>query len=229
IRLFTVASLSLFIYDHFLTWDQEVDHVWKNSPLWIKCSFFTSRYLSLAAQIFNIVHSLPVVIEQVDGSCLTWFRVQGGSLMLLLANLELVMMVRTYAIHDQNTLIGTFLTIWLVLCRAHGLWIFIIVPPKMKHDKYCIVQRAVNESKQFGAVLVFNQTLLWILTYWKYRRNVHTRPEWSNHPIVKVVIRDNSWVSLVLGGFFIALLPYIFYLPQMGQVISWYVPHRTQP
>lgn len=43
---------------------------------------------------FNVIYSTPKVLQHANGNCLTWMRVQVGGVMLLLANMELVMMVR---------------------------------------------------------------------------------------------------------------------------------------
>jgi hypothetical protein len=47
-------------------------------------------------------------------------------------------------------------------------------------------------------LVVLNQITLWGLTYWKYRHT--TRPGWSVPPLVRLVLRDHSWVLFVVAG-----------------------------
>lgn len=131
-----------------------------------------------------------------------------------------------YALYNRSLGLGICLVIWFFLCRAHDTWIFIVAPPTMKANAFCITQKTVKEMKRYGwvsfphlqsgfvlrlwlevsltaisAVIVFNQFLLWALTYWKYRRIRQQTPRWPElQPILRLVMRDNSWSFLVLGG-----------------------------
>ncbi|KXN91178.1 hypothetical protein AN958_02745 [Leucoagaricus sp. SymC.cos] len=86
------------------------------------------------------------------------------------------MMVRVYALHNRSRPLDIAFSTWFLLCRAHGSWLFAIaiVLLEMQPNKYCVTQQTVSESKQFGAVVVFNQVLIRVLMYWKYRRNART-------------------------------------------------------
>ncbi|KAF5348120.1 hypothetical protein D9756_010748 [Leucocoprinus leucothites] len=219
-----VASLSLIAYDCFITWDQEIQYVWRSSRWWIKLSFFTARYLALAAQIVNVVHSTPVVLEHMNGNCLAWFRAQVASILLLLGNMELIMMIRVCALYDKNRIIRLCLLSWFFVSRVINIWIFIVIPPNMRANIFCLCRHTVKESNQlgavvFGAINVFGiQCFLWALTYQRYRYIV--RPGLPDNPILRLVMRQNSWAFLVLSGALLSILPYSVSIRRVGLVIS---------
>ncbi|KAF9447267.1 hypothetical protein P691DRAFT_645240, partial [Macrolepiota fuliginosa MF-IS2] len=213
----TVAGLALLAYDQILTWEQEVRYIWRDPEVFLKSSFFLSRYLALVIQIINIIHSSSSVLQRHGWNCLLWFSFQTFTTSLLLCNLELVMMIRVYALYDRTRLMGTLLALWFTLSRILNIWNGVQSVGAIETDSFCIIKETPNSSKWFSLTTVTNQFLLWALTYYKYRDAV--KGGWSKHPIIRVVMRDNSWVFIVLAGIFISLLPYSLYVDQVAHII----------
>ncbi|KAJ3561344.1 hypothetical protein NP233_g10250 [Leucocoprinus birnbaumii] len=109
-----------------------------------------------------------------------------------------------YALYEKDRLVGLCLLAWFLISRATNIWIFIVIPPNMRANLFCISQHTVKESNQlrsvlFGAIGVFgNQSLLWLLTYRRYR--YFKRPGWSDNPILRLVMKENSWSFVMLTG-----------------------------
>ncbi|KAF9444302.1 hypothetical protein P691DRAFT_712088 [Macrolepiota fuliginosa MF-IS2] len=212
-----VAGLAVLVYDQILTWEQELQYIWLDSEIFLKSSFFLSRYLAPTIQIINIIHSSPPVLERRRGKCFPWFAFQIFSTCMLLWNMEVVMMIRVYALYDRARLMGTLLVLWFTFSRILNFWNGIDAMENMEADRFCIIKKTPDGSKWFSLTIIVNQFLLWALTYYKYRDAV--KEGWSRHPIVRVVMRDNSWVFITFTGILVSLLPYSFYVQQVGHII----------
>lgn len=96
-----------------------------------------------------------------------------------------------------------------------NLWNGIKGVTEVETDLFCIPKQMPNSTKWFGCVysdslsqgaygakhsstVVINQCLLWVLTFHKYRNAV--KGGWSKHPIIRVVMRDNSWACIIMSG-----------------------------
>ncbi|KXN80866.1 hypothetical protein AN958_07088 [Leucoagaricus sp. SymC.cos] len=195
------AGLSLLVYEQFITWETEFQSIWRSSPWNVKLTFFIARYFSLGAQIANLIYSTPVFIRRQNGNCLPWFKLkfQTGSVMLLMWNLEAIMMVRVYALYGRKLWIGALLIFWFACCRASDVWFWTVGNDQLKLDMYCILTQVSATSRWMSLLVVINQTILWFLSYRKYRTAV--RDQWiEQSPVLRTVIRDNSWTLLVLFG-----------------------------
>ncbi|XP_006457410.1 hypothetical protein AGABI2DRAFT_188979, partial [Agaricus bisporus var. bisporus H97] len=95
VRQYTnIAGLVLLVYDQIITWDREVNRIWRSSDRALKTMFFLGRYLALAIQIINLIVSHPYVLEKPMMDCHKWFGFQTSAVLLLLLNLRLVFTLR---------------------------------------------------------------------------------------------------------------------------------------
>ncbi|KAF9449611.1 hypothetical protein P691DRAFT_667119 [Macrolepiota fuliginosa MF-IS2] len=212
-----VAGLAVLVYDQILTWEQEVQYIWSGSDIFVKSSYCLSRYLALIIQIVGIIHSSPSVLLRRKGNCLPWFTFQVYTTYLLLWNLELVMMTRVYALYGRTPPMGALLVVWFIISRVLNIWSGMESLKGLEPNLFCTTTETPEDSKWFSLTVVINQFLLWVLTYYKYRSAV--REGWSKHPIVRVVVRDNLWVFIILSGIIISLLPYSLYIQQVGNIV----------
>ncbi|KAF5344766.1 hypothetical protein D9756_011062 [Leucocoprinus leucothites] len=194
-----VAGLALLLYELFLTWDQEYQCIWRNSDWFTTSSFVLSRYLALVIQIINTVYSF-LLLQRPDANCFHWFIFQTYTVLILLGNLELVMMVRVFALYERKPMFGFLLTLWFFSSRGLNVWNGLESLRDMEIEPFCIPNRTPDSSKWFGLTILTNQLLLWLLTLKKYRSAKKYR--WSIPPVLRRVMRDSSWILALLTGFF---------------------------
>ncbi|KXN84547.1 hypothetical protein AN958_12333 [Leucoagaricus sp. SymC.cos] len=223
-ELYIVAGLAILVYDHLLNWDQELECVWKHRHWFITTCFFVSRYVALAGQTINVVFSSTFAsgdgAENVE-NCFPWTTLQFITVLVLRGNMEIFMMAQVFALYERNRLLGIILALWFLLSRAIDIY-SCLDAINGETDKFCIPKKSPDSALWFSAAMVFNQSLLWYLTFRKYRRAVNEG--WSTYPVIRLVFRDNSWVVMAIGGVIVATLPYTFYVQQLDHVIFWYVP-----
>ncbi|KAF5362361.1 hypothetical protein D9756_002790 [Leucocoprinus leucothites] len=100
--------------------------------------------------------------------------------------------------HDNERFwVGVTLGLWYLFCRAYGIRSLLIGITQIEMDIYCIPRRSPDDSRWFCLLIVVNQAIFWYLGYWKYRSTV--RDGWSNYPLIRIVIRDNSWTFLLFA------------------------------
>ncbi|KAF5345388.1 hypothetical protein D9756_010988 [Leucocoprinus leucothites] len=211
-----VAGLALLLYELFLTWDQEYQCIWRNSDWFTTSSFVLSRYLAPVIQIINTVYSF-LLLQRPDANCFHWFIFQTYTVLILLGNLELVMMVRVFALYERKPMFGFLLTLWFFSSRGLNVWNGLESLRDMEIEPFCIPNRTPDSSKWFGLTILTNQLLLWLLTLKKYRSAKKYR--WSIPPVLRRVMRDSSWILALLTGLSISLLPYALFVQRVGNMI----------
>lgn len=212
-----IAALSLLVYDNFLSWDKEKRYIWDTAPWAVRLSFCIGRYIALAGQITNVICSSPSYSGWKPEACLRWHRSQMAVVLILFWNMELVMVVRVYALYNRSIRVGGLLAFWFLLSRGFDAWRVTQMMQEVVMDKECLVPRPSVRVEGFIVLVLLNQGIFWSLTYRRYRSAV--REGWSGNPIIRVVMRDNSSVFVVLAGLFCSILPYEIYIKQVLHVM----------
>lgn len=127
------------------------------------------------------------------------------------------MMVRVFALYDRKPMLGSFLALWFFLSRGLNVWNGLESLRGMETDHFCIMKGTPDSSKWFSLTILTNQLLLWVLILKKYRST--QKDGWSMPPVLRVVMRDSSWVLILITGFLIATLPYAVFVQELGHII----------
>ncbi|KAF7760596.1 hypothetical protein Agabi119p4_11272 [Agaricus bisporus var. burnettii] len=220
VRQYTnIAGLVLLVYDQIITWDREVNRIWRSSDRALKTMFFLGRYLALAIQIINLVVSHPDVLEKQMMDCHKWFGFQTSVVLLLLLNLRLVFTLRLYALYERSTKIAAFLLSGFVFYTPGLFLIGSRLVPQLKLDSSCMAMESANSKAiiSFTVICMLDHCIIWGLTANKYRDAI--RRGWSTNPILRLVMRDTSWSCLAICGLFIAAIPYSMMVGRIGHII----------
>ncbi|KAF7762307.1 hypothetical protein Agabi119p4_8900 [Agaricus bisporus var. burnettii] len=221
IRQYTnIAGLVLLVYDQVITWDKEVNRIWRRSSDWVlKIMFFLARYCALATQIINLVATHPYILEKQVMSCHKWFGFQTSAIGLLLLNLQLILMLRVYALYERSKKVAGFLLCWFLVYTTLLLLIGYDSVPVLKLDSNCIMVESPDSRRtlSFSVLCILDQCILWGLTANKYRDAL--RCGWSTNPILRIVMRDTSWSFLAICCLFISTVPYSLMVKQVGHIV----------
>ncbi|KAF9444296.1 hypothetical protein P691DRAFT_796652 [Macrolepiota fuliginosa MF-IS2] len=207
-----VAGLALIVYDQALTWDKEVKCIWRSSERGIKLSFFLARYLAT-----NLVYTHPHILKRGWVGCHTWFGFQTSGIGLLLINLELTLMLRVYALYERSLKIKVILASWFIFSLGMSAFIGGRSIHVLKLDSNCIMTETPETTTTFSVMVMLDQCVLWGLTCYKYRDAI--RNGWSKNPIMRLVMRDNTWTCIGICCLFIAVLPYSLVVEQIGHIM----------
>ncbi|TFK71286.1 hypothetical protein BDN72DRAFT_469587 [Pluteus cervinus] len=190
-----VASLTFMVYDHLLTLDDEVDTIWsKPNKSWLKWTFIGTRYSCLAIQMIKCVLDVFIVARaDIDISAFLlreWVMCQVVLNMILLTAVEVVLMLRVYALYDKSKRIAvSFICILLARAASTVTGVLLNLPPH--NIRLCEVLEVIPASFfYFGCATIASQLVILILTFSKYYTSAHLSQ--SRAPIVSLLIRDGT-------------------------------------
>ncbi|KAJ3777888.1 hypothetical protein FB446DRAFT_716042 [Lentinula raphanica] len=235
--------------DYALTRRKEKNYAWnREKPLritFVKILFVLARYLAFVIHIVNIVLSSIWTVkfqgcsQLPDEACrkLLVFQIISSYSMLLI--LQMILMLRVFALYNRSTSMGLFL-FSIFVCRlavsaytsfgesAHS-------PRNLKFGKYCIPRISLTEQSVGNSTLVFIygeliiqviiHGLSWKRTMWDLR---HYSNSYSRPPLLSVLDKDSLRVFMGISVAMTAVglstvkitLPVAFVFPLFISLIS---------
>ncbi|KAF9063058.1 hypothetical protein BDP27DRAFT_1451465 [Rhodocollybia butyracea] len=149
--------------DIAFTWRGEVQYIWRK-PLrvtFVRCIFTLMRYLPIATHVIDVTFASLWIdgterVHEEHCKSILIFRTLASSGMLLL--LDLILMLRVFALYDRSRLIGTFLLCLLasrIVSIAYTSQDHLLrSPEKLKFTSYCIPQVSFKDAPG-NPILVF--------------------------------------------------------------------------
>ncbi|PPR07614.1 hypothetical protein CVT24_004167 [Panaeolus cyanescens] len=205
-KYFQIAAFVMLIYDHMLTFSDEVERIWKQKISGATILFLLNRYLT-PLQFIVIINAFqdPSWTKEV---CDRFVVFEGASTAALVGICELIMILRVYALYGQSKAVLAFLMLlWVVQISvsAAGLHTGFAVPlPDFLVG--CIL---TGNSLLMPAVWVtplITDSCIFILTVWRTRQYL-TRS--GKTPIMHIFLRDGAMYFFVI--FLANLLNTVFY------------------
>jgi len=115
-KYFFFAALAITVYDHVLTLDIEVEHIWKRKFSAVTVLFFFTRYYFLVAQFVDLFFLYGLVDISLCGRYIWYVLVLVTTPLTALANCIVIM--RIYAVYERNIL---FPLVLLLYCLAQAV------------------------------------------------------------------------------------------------------------
>ncbi|KDQ50252.1 hypothetical protein JAAARDRAFT_63301 [Jaapia argillacea MUCL 33604] len=222
----TVASLTFLVWDIAITLDEEIRYIWSQritSPT--KLLFLFTRHFSILPQIFVFLRAIGSLgaIPSSERVCRSWFTFQCLALQFLILTVELILMLRVYALYCESPRIRRLL-IGLVATDL----IFIVgsssaVIPRIRFSSDCtpiesLLARVFFHLMMSLALLI--QLVLLVLTIRQSIRGFRSRT-----PIIYVIMRDSLWVfGIVTAMLLLNGVCYFFFGPIFQSLVfTWFM------
>ncbi|KAK0454696.1 hypothetical protein EV421DRAFT_436257 [Armillaria borealis] len=104
------SAIAFLIWELLITFDREVDFIWKPRNSWIKWAFLFARYFPLLAGLCGrVIDSIVLYRQPIPiplNALRIWYICQVLILHLMMLGAEIVMMARVYALYNRNRYIG---------------------------------------------------------------------------------------------------------------------------
>ncbi|KAF8993852.1 hypothetical protein BDQ17DRAFT_1367769 [Cyathus striatus] len=211
-----LVGLISVIIDGLLCARREYRYVWLQPWSRVKLLYLFSRYGAIVVQsVTYAVISSPSSLSDPH-MCYSWTLFQHISFAILYFVLELVLMLRVYALYKKSPHIAKIFTLVFLLEIAFSAYLAVSVIPHMVWDDKCIVTEAPKVVAISGLMLLQNQSIIAGLTLWRYRHAI--KDGWANVPVVKLVIRDGVWIFCTVIAVFAATIPYSIFVEHMSHV-----------
>ncbi|KAF8900702.1 hypothetical protein CPB84DRAFT_1778704 [Gymnopilus junonius] len=211
----SLAGLVWLIWEYVVTWHNEYRYIWGGSMNRVKYIYLFSRYFAIAAQVVNTclvffpLSRLPVGRRE----CEAWLLFMIVSACLLMLAVDIVIMLRVYALYNCSLRIALFLAFLLLGQIAVATTCTALTIPKTPFGPTCDVLKTPLDAAYIMAAAIFSQTVLLILTVRK------RKVAFGQSPVVDLVVRDGAWVFALIVSMFVVIIPYLL----VAQVAKPYV------
>ncbi|KJA21530.1 hypothetical protein HYPSUDRAFT_67659 [Hypholoma sublateritium FD-334 SS-4] len=205
-QYFTLISITLVVYDYYLTFAEEVDRFWMGGPLnWASGLFYLNRYVVLVGHI-------PVMVEffwktTAASKMQSYHQYLAIAIQLIVASM---LIMRMYALYERRRrVLGLYICVSLVVAGI-GLWA--VLGAKDTHGREVNFpvgcSAALTHDERLGAawtgMLVFD-ALVFGMTLYKSLALVRSSPEIN---LLTVLLRDGAVMMASNLGNILTFLPF---------------------
>jgi len=212
----TIASLIFSFYDQILTFDAEVEFVWKRRWSLGKGLFILNRYFGLLAILVDVI--VYFMNSLTDEFCKGFIWWEGVSSPIALLGGEIILACRVYAVYERSK---SLLAVLGVLVLAYGASAVVIDYLGLHNVRHIIVSSAGCGTTDIPAWyfivwipgIVVESVLCLLMLYkawWTYK-------EEARSPLLDILLRDNflyfvtSLAVLLVNCLIWALRPQLFH------------------
>ncbi|KAF8513394.1 hypothetical protein JB92DRAFT_2830414 [Gautieria morchelliformis] len=204
----TAAAFTMLLYDYALTFDTEVEYVWKRTWSFGKALFIFNRYFSILALLSNVIGTLSLRMLSLlirsfevvlDPSCqrYTWWNVTLEIVAIISA--EIILLIRIHAVYDCNrrlffAMVALFMAevVSFSIIGIHGV-------PAIMWVKDSGSTGCRNEPAPPGSFvawlspLIFETILMSLMVYKGWR----TYTSRARSELLHLIIRDSMFITLL--------------------------------
>jgi hypothetical protein len=127
-RYLTLSIFAFLVFEYFFTFDHEVRYIWQSKPFfaWTKILFLIVRYLPLLTSFVRLYIILnPIITPWVCVGGITFTGITG---ILSSTAVEVVLMLRVWALYNRNRVVFAFFFIITVVGTAGAILILQLKP-----------------------------------------------------------------------------------------------------
>ncbi|KIM42726.1 hypothetical protein M413DRAFT_122450 [Hebeloma cylindrosporum] len=193
-KYFQLAAFVMLVYDHMLTFDQEVNRIWRQKLSGASVLFLINRYITpLQFIIILVAFQDPNWTLQ---ACDNYVLFEGVSSVTLVAVCELIMILRIYALYRRLPILIFLMTLWATQLTVSAIGLHtgykIPLPPMLVG---CIL---TSDSPIFPSLWVaplITDACVFILTLSRTRQYIKDS---GTAPTVYIFVRDGALYFLVI-------------------------------
>ncbi|KAF9445273.1 hypothetical protein P691DRAFT_805935 [Macrolepiota fuliginosa MF-IS2] len=189
-KYFQLAAFIMLVYDHLLTFDQEVERIWKQRLSAASVLFLVNRYLTIMEFI--------VVLEAFHNPrwkgevCRKSVAFEASGTIALVAVGELIMILRVFAIYGRNIrLLVVLMALWLAQVIVSGAGLRrgfpVPLPPQLTG---CILTGDGPLPSLWIAPLV-TDSIIFFLTLYRAKRYA-SNGRFLASPTITILVRDGT-------------------------------------
>jgi hypothetical protein len=184
---FQTANYALYIFDHFITFDEEVEKIWSQPLTLASLLFYLNRYMTHVQFII-----LQVAFYETNWSiamCERYVLFPGATTLCLVVVAELTLILRVYALYLSNKYILAFIMTLLtgqIIFMAYALTFGIRVPLPPGWPG-CVLTGSGPWFGGFWAAPIVTDTCIFFLTLW---RTIRYQKRHGRMNYMQIIMRD---------------------------------------
>ncbi|KIJ69033.1 hypothetical protein HYDPIDRAFT_105593 [Hydnomerulius pinastri MD-312] len=199
------ASISLVLWDHVITFGQEVECFWSGEWNISRVLYLTIRYLALAlAGIYIYAHSVTPKVSELAAYYQSMDRILyagyiGAFVLVLLC--QAVVMLRVWYMFSHNRYIrptaATFYVTSIVGCSVLAARNWYAVEQEFNSETDITVSTKLTPEWYLFFPCVIVHTLLFLCTIWRVVESVHL---WGDAPMLKRILKEGVVMYIFSSG-----------------------------
>ncbi|KAF8902287.1 hypothetical protein CPB84DRAFT_1776394 [Gymnopilus junonius] len=111
-----LASLAIVFYDYLITFDREVDLIWKSEWYFPKVIFLMNRYYAIASAIFS--YYIFFGSQLSSKLCLHYYLWEGWTGLIACMLAETILQMRIYGLYRQDKFIVRLMVFLFIACST---------------------------------------------------------------------------------------------------------------
>lgn len=218
-----VAAVTVLTWDIIVTLSEEIELIWQKQWSPAKIMYVIARYLPWAFQ-------MALLAINVNGStglhfsiseCKKWMAVQAVILQLIVTSVDVILLMRVYALFNKNKRLLSVLSALFVAELTLLSYILAVITPKLTFSDTCFVTSSPPFFVAYWVVSLVFETILFVLTLYKFGYAV--QQGWGRRPVMKEFVADGTWAyTLIFVSMFINSMLYKFvHSPLAGICFTW--------
>ncbi|KAF9458942.1 hypothetical protein BDZ94DRAFT_1312843 [Collybia nuda] len=196
-KYFQIAAFVVLIFDHLLTFSEEVERIWKRKITGAAILFLINRYITPLQFIITIDAFNDPIWTPTFSRCRQFVAFEGASTVALIAVCELIMILRVYALYGRRRpILVLLMVLWTLQIILSSISMKLGFPVPLPAGLVGCIFTA--RSKLFPAVWVtplITDSTIFFLTMWRTRDYIKRS---NNTPTMRVFIRDGLLYFLVI-------------------------------
>ncbi|TBU43452.1 hypothetical protein BD309DRAFT_960631 [Dichomitus squalens] len=204
-----VACVALLTWDVVITLSDEVELIWKRRWTAAKVMYLIARYLPWLVQLALLAINVngTTGLSFTSGQCAAWQIVQGTLLQAIVTSVDVILIIRVYALYHRNRILLIGLGSLFSAEVASLCYILVKVTPRLTYNDECYVVSSPSIFQYYWVVSLAFETLLFTLTIGKFLDGV--RQGWGRAVMVQQFVADGTWAYALI--FLTMLVNMMFY------------------
>ncbi|TFK25679.1 hypothetical protein FA15DRAFT_668190 [Coprinopsis marcescibilis] len=191
------AALFTLVWEWAITFDDEVEFIWsKRNNSWLKWIYLFARYYAIAASVAS--RAVEAAVDYgypMEWTCVrVWYSCQVLVASHAMSALEMVLMVRVYALYNRQRWVAAVFIGLLLLENVVVLVGILVNLPGEGFNPTDLTTRLPSSFLYFGFGTMIVQVVILYFTLRKYFTGT-----WKTIPLVKLIFRDGTLAFAVLA------------------------------
>ncbi|KDR81219.1 hypothetical protein GALMADRAFT_241762 [Galerina marginata CBS 339.88] len=226
-----IASNAMFLYDHLITVNDEVELIWKAKWSFVTILFLMNRYYVLAAVFFNLyVFFSPNITDTI---CTRYSHWEAWSGLVVFMPAHGILQIRIYALYSLNKKILALMLVFYITSSSVSAWILrtdleslVVAALPILGGKFCVPTKISSFSSFWIPVLLFDFMLfsLAVIRGVGEYRSKGSSIFRGSRSLMNILIRDSVFYFLVIAITYLTCLQFWLSAPLLVEAPLGFAP-----
>ncbi|KDR71717.1 hypothetical protein GALMADRAFT_253439 [Galerina marginata CBS 339.88] len=206
-RYVRLSSNIVIFYDQLITFDREVNSIWKSRWTFAKCLFLVNRYYGLASAIFNTYAFFHPNLT--NSLCSGYYNWEGWTNLIGCILADIILQMRIYALYSKNKPITGLIGGSFILCVAASIGVMTYstrglvatAVDILDGTKFCLTPLVPPHYYLVWLPMLAFESLLCVLAVTRaYRSYSSSGARFTGQGLFDILIRDSLLYFLAIGA-----------------------------